>query len=280
MALGSWVYLSWLFVNRPLEFLLDYRSSLYVSGLTPAELAYWSPGSAVAKEVLAVPLYLAVGLLTLRVRPRRLLVYISPVVLLMLGEAAGVRHPPHFAMGVFLTMALAAVPRRRPGRAASLVLLLAVALQLLLGMSQPGPLASQQSWWRDLWLPGPEQRSLLEVRVGEALRQAPPRSILAYDVTAFRWIARAGTARPFLLPSDSLFDLAEEAPGSYVGYVLVATGVSPYTDPLSARYSASPPPGFLLEATFDGWRLYRRQDVPPLLNGSLTGQQASLGQSS
>lgn len=50
-------------------------------------------------------------------------------------------------------------------------------------------------------LPSPEPPpDALERAIGQALAQAPPRSILADDRESYRLLAWAGTARPFLLP--------------------------------------------------------------------------------
>lgn len=110
----------------------------------------------------------------------------------------------------------------------------------------------------------PRQEDRFELEIGRRLQQAPPRQVLTDDRSAYRLIARTGTARPFLLPPDPEFLLALNAPEAYVDYILLPTDSVPGVDLVADRYSRRPPDGFVVDATWPGWVLYRRETAPSL----------------
>ncbi|BAW01031.1 uncharacterized protein TTMY_0621 [Thermus thermophilus] len=95
----------------------------------------------------------------------------------------------------------------------------------------------------------------LERAIGQALAQAPPRSILADDRESYRLLAWAGTARPFLLPADAGFTLALSAPSLYVDRVLVCRGPGA----LYRRYGEHDLPGFREVWRYKGCRLLEQR---------------------
>ncbi|MFN3929510.1 MAG: hypothetical protein ACK4OK_07745, partial [Thermoflexus sp.] len=112
-------------------------------------------------------------------------------------------------------------------------------------------------WWNALNA-GPLPEDQIEQRMARYLARLPCGSILADDREAFRLIARAGTACPFVLPPDPIFEMAVVAPERFVSYVLVAEHPTRLLGPLEARYRDRPPKGFVAELSWPGWRLYRR----------------------
>lgn len=90
------------------------------------------------------------------------------------------------AVGLLFLFALGGLPRLALGPRIRAVGLGLALLQAALGWAL---------------LPSPEPPpDALERAIGQALAQAPPRSILADDRESYRLLAWAGTARPFLLP--------------------------------------------------------------------------------
>jgi hypothetical protein len=98
----------------------------------------------------------------------------------------------------------------------------------------------------------------MEREIATYLRSQTCGSVLTDDRHAYRIIALAGTACPFILPPDPIFDLAVSQPARFVAYVLVPDTGDGFPTPLEARYRQRPPTGFRLEITWPGWKLYRK----------------------
>ena len=104
-------------------------------------------------------------------------------------------------------------------------------------------------------------RQSLEQQLARRLAPLPEASVLVDDREAYRVLARAPDARPFLVPADSRFDAAVSAPRRFVHYLLLGPAAAP--DSMPARYRDRPPAGFALAFSRGGYRLYVRRDPPP-----------------
>lgn len=229
IGLATWAYTGWLFTGEVVW--------LYDSPGARAEPLWF--------VLLLSPLYLAVGLRLLLHPGVRLLVYLFPLGLLLASRLLGV-YSLAFEVMLLSIFALGAVSRQatRPGKA---LLLAGAAAQLLVAwLAFPWPSAS----------PG----DALGQAVGRTLATAPAGSVLSDDATAYRAVAWAGTARPFVLPIDATFELALATPAAHVPYVFVCPGDSSLHD----RYGERTPEGFVLEWTWEGCRLLRERGAPPL----------------
>lgn len=88
----------------------------------------------------------------------------------------------------------------------------------------------------------------------------PDDSVLADDRVTYRVIARAGTVRPFILPADSLYNLAELQPAGLASYVLVPAVPSQFSSGRIARaYATRAPEEFRLLTAWPDWRLYAHE---------------------
>ncbi len=256
IAIGSWMYLSWLFTGDPLRFVYDPGSSL-LAAFRPEE-AFMAPG-AIAREGLrrlaSAPLYLGAGVLIAFYQPGRLPAYLIPVALTLSAWSMGWIVPRALDQAIRILFALAGIPARTSRRAGWLLLAMA-----FLQVAVDGPaLATGEvaRWWRALQA-GPLPEDQQEQRIAASLARMPCGSVLADDREAFRLIARAGTACPFVLPPDPAFDMAVVRPERFVAYVLVAERSTGWLGPLESRYRDRPPEGFIPEPAWPGWRWYRR----------------------
>lgn len=256
VAVGSWMYLSWLFTGDPLRFVYDPGSSL-LAAFRPEEA--FMDLHAIAQEslrrLMSAPLYLGVGALIAYYQPSRLLSYLIPLMLTLGAWTMGWIVPRAFDQSLRFLFALAGIPIRTPRRLGWLLLILA-----LLQVVADGPTlisGEPARWWSALWT-GPLPKDLEEQRIAADLAGLPCASVLADDREAFRLIARAGTACPFVLPPDPIFEMAVVRPERFVSYILVAERPTGWPGPLEARYRDRPPEGFVPELAWPGWRWYRR----------------------
>lgn len=256
-AVGGWMYLSWLFTGDGLRFVYDPNSSL-MAAFRPEE-AFLTTDLMLRESLrraLSTPLYLGVGVLIARYHLRRLPAYAIPVVLNFGAWSLGWAVPLAFDRSLRLLFAVAGIPGRVPRKLGGVLVVLAL-LQVVadgstLMAGEPG------RWWRAL-AGGPLPEDQVEQRIGRELRRLPCGSVLADDREAYRLIARAGTACPFVLPPDPIFEMAVTAPARFVSHVLVAEQPRG-SGPLEWRYRTQPPRGFVAEFSWPGWRLYRRLD--------------------
>ncbi|BCP65844.1 MULTISPECIES: hypothetical protein [Thermus] len=224
-TLFAWGYLSWTFTGE----------TAFLYAALPKETP------SLGTVLLASPAYLGMGLLIL-LRPRAsFLLYPVPLLLFLALPPLGFGYTLPLAVGLLFLFALGGLPRLALGPRIRAVGLGLALLQAALGWAL---------------LPSPEPPpDALERAIGQALAQAPPRSILADDRESYRLLAWAGTARPFLLPPDAGFTLALSAPSLYVDRVLVCPGAGA----LYRRYGEDDPPGFREVWRYKGCRLLERR---------------------
>lgn len=262
-GVGSWIYLNALFTPDPLRFLRDPTSSLFVYTALPSEapIIGWPMAvSSVLLDLWTTPLYLTVLFLLVWTPRRALGVYLTPLLLILVARAWGLLYPPAFARLTLTLMALIGMPRlRRPGWGVALAL--AALAQLLLSWWWVPP-GEPRMWLERLRRPLPSPQDREELVLAGMLRDLPRGSVLTDDRVAYRVIARTGSARPFLLPPDTRYLLAESAPQAFVAYLLVPVQpVANVPGRVSQVYPQQPPPGFQVRYQGQFWLLYQRQ--PP-----------------
>lgn len=258
MTVGAWIYLSWLFAGQPLAFLYDPGSSLLIA-FRPDE-AFSTPGAMVqelVQRLLNTPLYIGVGILIARLQPRRLPAYLIPLLLMVGAWSLGGVFPRELSVALGALFALSGIPARTPPRRGIPLMVLALLQLGVDGFSTR--YGERERWWAALWAEKPSTADAVEEEIAARLAHLPCGSVLADDRQAYRLIARAGTACPFVLPPDPTFQLAVSRPERFVRWLLVAESPQGAIGPLEARYRLRAPPGFMLEASWPGWHLYRRQ---------------------
>lgn len=267
MALASWTYLNWLFTGRAFGFLSDPAAPVYAF-LNPIEQPLSTHADvllASLRDLIKMPVYVAIGFTIVFLHRRGLIVFVFPVLLITIVRALGFYYPEGFALTTYLVAGIAALPRQTRG-IWDAILTIAAIVQIVVSVTV-APVSDEMKMWQRVLLSGQmRQADQFEIVIANRFRQAPDYSILADDRTAYRLVARTATARPFVLPADSNYDFVLSDPARHVRYILMATtadGVG--RDPLGQRWQHTLPDGFAIEATWDGWRLLRRLDAPPLL---------------
>jgi hypothetical protein len=250
-----WSYLNWIFSGEFFSFLEPARNAAYIDYL---RMVGGGPGEAVGysiAQLIFVPVYLVVGLLEVLYAPSRLLSYFAPLIVVILSRALGLYYPDTLALLTYSMTAVAAIPRHASAHWGSVLLVVAV-LKVTVNLTTPVDarwLAAVQGIIRD------EDR--IEQEIADRLRTAGDDRIMLDDSAAYRLIARTGTGAPFLTTNEPMFELATSAPAGYVDYILLTAD-----DRLGRLYDDSAPPGFVLEATWDAWQLYRQTNSAPLLS--------------
>ncbi|MFN3337633.1 MAG: hypothetical protein ACK42I_09055, partial [Thermomicrobium sp.] len=264
---ASWTYINWVFTGNPFTYLAEPATAVIdpIRWGTPlAERVGWLRDFAL--ELLAQPLLIAVLALNMWRHPRR----VAPLVVLAsfpsLLRLVGLSYSLPLALGTYTVIALLALPERIPRWIGPLLVIVAI-LQGISGAALVLREGEVSQWERVLTTEQARTSDLEEQALAVALRQAPPRSILADDRGAYRLIARTESARPFLLPADEDFTVALVRPAERVHYVLVSRS-APAGDLVSARFRQEPPPGFVVDGSRAGWIIYRRIDAPSLLAAS------------
>jgi len=269
MAFGTWVYLSWVTTGDGLAFVADATYPLFASGDPNPQ--WFADFNAVLTQALVelaqTPVYLVVGLMTLVHTPKRLLVWILPVALLILVRSAGLLYANVFAVVTMLVFALPFL-WRRASPLWGVALILAAGLQIYANVAVIQPQGEVRDWLQVAFTLDPLPSDARDADLARQLRNAPPRSILADDRRAYQLIARAGTGAPFLTPDDVLFDLALSLPEQYADYLLMADAPGFAPDAVGERFAAGLPPGYILDFTWEGWRIYRRGNAFSLNGGA------------
>jgi hypothetical protein len=266
-SLASWSYLNWVFTGNPLRFLSDPAVPVVIppGGAGSLARALESAAQQTLAELLQQPLFLAVTILNLLYQRRRVVAFLSVPLILATIRSIGFVYGELFALGSYSLIALAGIPRRI-SLSWGMVLVAVALLQVVASARLGSPAAELADWQTKVTLGRAGASDELERTIAYRLAQAPPRSVLADDRSAYRMVARAGTARPFLLPADPEFASALEEPGRYVSYILVATKPAGKGDAVSPRFTERPPDGFVLDGAWPGWSLYRRASAPSLLS--------------
>lgn len=246
-SVATWSYLSWIFQGDPFSFLRSAEAA--VLGWAAAG-AQWKAQledvlRLLAVELASVPVAVAVGLLLFSTAPRGAVLFTGLFSVPTAARLLGLRFPTELAAATYALIAAMAVPSHLTPSAQRWLVVLA-ALQLATG-TRTGP------WPWERFTPPPG-----EAAFARQLAVLPPRSVLTDDRSAYRLVARARTARPFLLPADPEFARAVEDPAGRVQFVLVTTTPAP-NDPVSPRLLAHLGDRTPL-ATWGPWRLY---PVPP-----------------
>ncbi|MGB0385752.1 MAG: hypothetical protein ACPGWR_13110 [Ardenticatenaceae bacterium] len=262
----GWTYLNWLFTGDvwylfkdPLSPVYSYLQSeqVYRVGWEAAISQTWS-------DLARSPIYLVVGLITAFHATRRLPAYILLVMLITAVRATGFNYPEAFALGSYLVLGIMAIPRN-VSPSWGPVLMLAVLVHVLVGHLGIDVTPEIKQWQEMVKSGSSLKADQWEVSVAERLALAPAGSILADDHSAYRLIMRAGTTRPFLLPYDTTWEEALHDPPQEILYILVATDQPGFRDRLAQRSLFALPPGFIVEANWPGWTLYRRGTAERLL---------------
>lgn len=263
-SLLSWGYLNWVFTGHAFH---------SFGAVSTTDLAPVSTGQVpdmvqqalqqTGAELLYQPLFLAVAVLNVLRNRLRGIAFLSVPLILAGIRVVGFTVSELFVLGLYGLIALSSVPRRVAPRWG--VALVVVALLQFISSAAPQQQAAHgwQSSARLSWL---SSENVAEQEIGRRLARAGSRAILADDQSAYRVIARTGSARPFLLPADAVFTAALAEPHQHVAYVLVTANSGDPLDRVSTRFAGGPPDGFVLDAVLDGWVLYRRGDVPSLLS--------------
>ncbi len=262
-AVGIWMYVNWVFTDNPLQFLHHPESSLFVYGraLLEEPIVGWPLAlRAIAQDLLATPLYPLVLLLVLRYHPKRIGVYLFPLLLITTVRAWGMVYEPAFARGTLLLIALAGMPGSMP-RAARLWVVLGGLLTLasshIMGLS-----GEARAWQAVLLHAEPRAQALEEMDIARYLRGFPPQRVLLDDRGAYRLVARTGSARPFLLPADAAYPFALSNPARFVDALVVPTRPMPHVGgPMLNEFVRHPPEGFTRARAWPHWQLYLRQGL-------------------
>ncbi|MGB9672635.1 MAG: hypothetical protein ACPL3P_00700 [Anaerolineales bacterium] len=264
LAFFSWSYLNWVFSGNPWRFLSDPASPLFTymnAEITPI-YGIWAAFISSLNDLFHLPLYLGIGLLVLFVAPRRFLAYLAPFFVSILVRSLGMAYPQTFALTIYSVVAIAGIPRRTP-KIWGWILIPVALLNLLVTFTTQQN--TELRTWEQLLIN--QKLSIsdeFEWKVAQIMTQAPPRSILTDDRSSYRIIARAGTAKPFLLPGDTEFLSALSAPQRYVKYILIPTTGLMGGDQVAAHFGEHDPEGFVLEAIWQGWKLFRKEGAEPL----------------
>ncbi|MEP7288754.1 MAG: hypothetical protein ABI947_23630 [Chloroflexota bacterium] len=264
MALLTWIYLNWIFSGDGLHFLTDTPIPLfaYLNGDTASLGGLGHALTVTLSELLQSPIYLLMGLISVIYSRRRLPTFLLPIVLITIVRALGFSYSAPFALCTYTVVALAAIPSML-SRHWEVVLILVMVLNVAIGVVTPNASPIMSQWQQVVNNGKPSSADEQEAKVTQALRQAPAHSILADDRSAYRLIARTGSATPFILPVDSDFALAIATPGHHASYLLMPT--ASLTDAVSGHFGLHVPLGFVLDSAWTGWQLYRRTSVPPLV---------------
>jgi hypothetical protein len=259
-AIGSWIYLNWIFSGDALRFLNDPASSLFVYGRgggMQLPVGWAMSWRAALHESTLVPLYIAVIVLVGWKNPSRLLPLAAPLVVTTLLRTAGLFMPDYLAIATYTVVSIAGISRTLSTRCGP-ILAGAACLQIVLLFTTPLP-GEPSSWMTSLVSGKPRLSDQRELEVASYLSQMPGRSVLVDDRVAYRVVARANTVRPFILPADSLYNLAELRPAGFVSYVLAPASPANFSSGRVATvYSTRAPAQFQKMISWPDWQLYGR----------------------
>ncbi len=256
IAFLAWTYLSWIFTGEPFLYVRDIISPL--SAFSDSAVAPLFGTRAVLEaslyDVLRLPLYLVIGLLTLLNAPHRLITYLVPILVITVTRGLSWAYSESFAMATLTVVMLAGIPVKwRLGW-----LLVPVALLQIVFAYGLADRSVEQNAWHDMLLTNAASvADQNETQIAQRLANLPPHTVLIDAKAAYRLVARIGTALPLLDADNAAYLLAVSAPAQYVDYIVLTTD-----DQLAQRFDIAPPAGFVLDTTWADGRLYRRMDAP------------------
>ncbi len=265
LAIFAWSYINWVFVGDPFYFVTSPESSVFVRS-QPSDyrltVSFSLAFQTVLEDLLSVPLYMAVGVIVAFLHIKRLPAYLAPIFLVIGLRSLGLAFPDYLFIGTCTVLALAGIPRFTSAR---LWPLLVVVIILHFTVNFVLPVRDEVAvWGRAMLDRQPATLDLEEQEIAQYVKSFPEKSILLNDGGAnsgYRIIMRAGTAQPFLLPPDALYQIASSQPMSFVRYVLLP--YIPPKDPASTGISTEAaeaqqrvPLGFRLKKSWPNWRLY------------------------
>lgn len=262
-AVASWSYVNWVFTGSPFTYIAEPVAAVVdpVRWTMPWN-ARWSWLPEFGRELLSQPLLLAAFVLNARYFPRRVVPLAVLTVLPAIARFLGLAFSLPLVVGSYAVLAILALPERIPRWLGSVLVILALA-QGIAGTSLVQEAGESREWLQVVTTGRTRPIDQREAELARLLREAPARSVLADDRSAYRIVARTGTAHPFLLPADRSFDAALDEPGRFVHYILVTTTPSD-RDLVSERFAASPPPGFVVDGRIGDWTLYRQNEAASL----------------
>jgi hypothetical protein len=255
VAFLAWTYLCWIFTGEPFIYTRDVVSPLAAFRESPTAplLGLQAVLNASFYDVLRLPLYILVGILTAIYAPHRLATFLVPLVIITVLRALGWSYGEPFALATMSLVALAGIPlQRRLGW----VLVPAAALQIFLAYGVEYRSVEQNEWKNVLLTNSAAVQDDNETELARWLAALPPNSVLIDSRAAYRLIARMGTAAPLVGADAPEYQLAVSAPADYVDYILVTEG-----DQLAQRFDLAPPAGFTLDNRWLSGRLYRRNTL-------------------
>lgn len=258
----TWAYVSWAFTGDPLHFLRDAGASLYSSGVVSHDQLVLGWPLAIRsslRDLAASPLFLVVAALVGFKHPSRLPILILPIGVITAVRALGLVYPDHFAVATYGVTALIAL-RSDSHRMLWPVLMAAAVMNVAAGLALP--MQGEMGEWGSALKGGRAADAGHEERaIGVRLATLATRSVLTDDRIAYRLIARTGSARPFLLPPDSSYKLAEGQPARFVSHILVPSQPLDSSDRIGALYPKVRPFGFDKTEGWTNWQLYGRASI-------------------
>lgn len=264
-AVASWTYVNWVFTGNPLTYLADPAAAVIDRtriGVPWSERPAWI--AEYSRELVLQPFLWGSLVLNAWLRPRRTVPLVIVAMLPSLIRVLGLSYSVPLALGTYAVLALLALPERIPRWVTPMLVVLA-ALQVVASATLLRDAGEVRKWEDTVVMGQSHPQDTEETAFARALRAAPPYSILADDRSAYRLIARAGSARPFLLPADPSFSQALETPDRLVRYVLVSADPAE-GDMVSSRFSEGTPSAFVVDGFWGDWTLYRRVDASSLLS--------------
>lgn len=237
LALVGWAFAGWVFTGS----------------FDQTPIALVAPPVSFAEVVAYSVVFLAALSLSVVLGAWRMaILMIAPFILLAMSSFVGIGYT--FSLGVLLLtlFSLSALPPF-PDRISQLLLVTAAVLQLtLLWVAMPWPFPSEIS-----------EADREEMALGEQLRRVAPGRVLTDVGDSYRLIARTGSARPFLLPSDELaYNTTLTSALLYVDFVLLRPEAGTAH---AVHFDDAPPAGFYPDWRWREYRMYRRQGARPLV---------------
>jgi hypothetical protein len=262
-AAFSWGYTSWTFTGHWLDYFTDPTAPVTLPhSLTAFSTRAGQVTQQMVSELPHAPLFLGIFLLTLRYQPRGAIGLGTLIPVIWLIRVLGFPFGTALTIATLTVIAVAGISRRISRRWGP-VLVTLVVLQILVNTLISPPATELRTWIQALtnWQQPPTIQEERQFALS-LVSNMPPHRILTDDRSAYRLVAQAGTAQPFLLPADQDFDQALAQPCGRVHLVLVSRMPAP-GDRVSTRYATTPPPGFTLRTTWGEWLVYTHDPATP-----------------